>query len=341
MPAERAKGGSRSILRHSMKAKALIKAALVLIIILTAIFLYLYLTRSTLLQNIPYIPQRTTPPVFSSYLDGAFSSPVGVTSDALDYVYVADTHNSRVVVYDNNGARITDFGQKNLKSPVSLAVLFGSVYVADLGTQDVKVFTKDGTLRQTLVASGANGDIGTFTPTALAVDEDQGWIYFTDASWHRVVVVDRDGNYMFSFGRDGSGRGELLYPNGIALDSTKNIYVADSNNGRIQVFSPDGSQVLHDIRGGQSAQEAFSLPRGIAVDGADNLWVVDALAHNVTVFHGDRRLYSFGSLGVEEGELYFPNNIAFDSVGRIYVTERGLDRVSVFAFPRASLGIRR
>ena len=321
-----------------MKRKTLIKTVLVLVTFLVGIFLYLYLTRSTLLQRIPFVPQRTTPPVFSKYLDGAFSSPVGITTDPLDFVYIADTHNSRIVVYDKNGHRIRDFGQNELINPVSLAVLYGSVYVADLGLEAIQVFTNEGTFRRTLAKTGADEEIGDFIPAAIVADSEHGLIYIADAGRHRVVVVERDGNYVFSFGRDGSGPGEFLYPNGIALDSEKNIYVADSNNGRVQVFSPDGNKIIREIRGGQ---DAFALPRGIGVDKADNLWVVDALAHTVTVFNGSRRLYSFGSLGVMEGELYFPNNITFDSMGRIYVTERGLDRISVFTLSRASLGSRR
>jgi len=301
------------------------------VIALTALFLYLFLTRNTLLDRVPFLPQRNPVPVFLYYLDDqGLNAPVGVATDDLDYIYITDTRNSRVVVFNNNGFKLRDFGQNHLDRPVSVSILKGSVYVADLALQRIQVFTSQGTFRETLVASGENKDVGVFIPTAVTVDDEKGLLFFTDAAWHRVVVLDRDGNFRFSFGSSGSGQGEFLYPNGIVLDTNKNIYVADSNNGRIQVFSPDGKEVIRVITGSGKQGGTFALPRGMAVDKSGRLWVVDSLAHNVSVFDDERKLFSFGKLGTEQGEFYFPNTVALDSVGRIYVTERGMNRVSVF-----------
>jgi DNA-binding beta-propeller fold protein YncE len=235
-----------------------------------------------------------------------------------------------VVVFDKNGRYLSDFGQKQLDRPVSVSVMKGAVYVADLALQKIQVFTWQGTFRETLIASGENKEVGAFIPTAVTVDHEEGLLFFTDAAWHRVVVLDREGNFRFSFGSSGSGQGEFLYPNGIVLDAKKNIYVADSSNGRIQVFSPDGKEVIRVITGSGEQGSTFALPRGMAVDKSGKLWVVDSLAHNVSVFNDDRKLFSFGKLGTEQGEFYFPNTVALDSAGRIYVTERGMNRVSVF-----------
>ena len=196
--------------------------------------------------------------------------------------------------------------------------------------RSIQVFTSQGTFKETLIASNGNKEVGGFVPTAVTVDDENGLLFFTDASWHRVVVLDRQGNFQFSFGSSGSREGEFLYPNGIVLDAKKNIYVADSNNGRIQVFTPDGKEVIRVITGSDKQGGTFSLPRGMAVDKSGKLWVVDSLAHNVSVFNDDRKLFSFGQLGTEQGDFYFPNTVALDSAGRVYVTERGINRVSVF-----------
>ena len=109
------------------------------------------------------------------------------------------------------------------------------------------------------------------------------------------------------------------------------MIVSDSNNARIQIFDLLGEEII-DIVDEKSEDGELSLPRGICMDSSDNLWVVDALTHSIHVFNGKRRVLQFGQLGVAEGELYFPNSLTIDKNGQIYITERGLNRVSVFGY---------
>jgi DNA-binding beta-propeller fold protein YncE len=319
----------------TVKLKKLIIVVLILLIILTVVFLYLFLTRSRLLDRIPWLPSITSPPVFEFFLQEAgLSAPLAVAIDPLGHVFVADSRNGRIVTFDSLGNKTGEFGDGQLARPVGVAEMDGYVYVADLAAQRIEVFTTSGYYRRTLLASGTNEQVGVFMPVAIAADQEAGLLYFSDNAGHRVVAVDREGLFRFAIGRPGSEAGAFFYPGSITVGADGNIYVADTNNARVQVFSPGGRKVLRQLPS-VPGEEMFSLPRSLAIDAHGNLWVADALTHRVSVFGGGKKLFDFGGLGVLEGELYFPNALAFDHAGRLYVVERGLNRVSVFAAPVA------
>jgi DNA-binding beta-propeller fold protein YncE len=322
-------------LKLKVTLRKLIIFILILLIVLTAVFLYLFLTRSRLLDRIPWLPASTSPPVFSHFLqEAALSSPLAIAIDPLDNIFVADFLNGRIVTFDRRGNKTGEFGEGQLTRPVGVAEMDGFLYVADLAAQSIEVFTATGHFRRTLLASGTNEQIGPFVPVSLAADRQAGLLYFSDSAGHRVVAVDREGAFRFAFGHPGSEEGAFLYPGAVTVGTGGNIYVADTNNVRVQVFSPGGRKVLRQLPA-VPGEEMFALPRSLAVDAHGNLWVADSLTHRIAVFGGGKKLFEFGSLGVSEGELYFPNAIAFDQAGRLYVVERGLNRVSVFAAPAA------
>ncbi len=82
-------------------------------------------------------------------------------------------------------------------------------------------------------------------------------------------------SFSFAFGSSGTGNGEFNNPNGIAVDSGDNIYVADADNHGVQVFDPSG--VLQSAFGSSSSGNVqINRPRGITVDSGDNIYVADA-----------------------------------------------------------------
>ncbi len=102
------------------------------------------------------------------------------------------------------------------------------------------------------------------------------------------------------------------------------VWVADTNNGRVQAFTRRG-RVL-------SVVEGLAAPRGIAVY-RGLVHVVDVFQHRVFIFDaaGDLR-YTFGGRGLGEGAFNFPNDIAIDGLGVIYVADRENNRVSVWSY---------
>jgi DNA-binding beta-propeller fold protein YncE len=64
-------------------------------------------------------------------------------------------------------------------------------------------------------------------------------VYVADSGNNRIQKFDSDGNFMTKWGSSGSGDGEFSGPDGIAVDTSGNVYVSDFRNDRVQVFSPN------------------------------------------------------------------------------------------------------
>ena len=82
-------------------------------------------------------------------------------------------------------------------------------------------------------------DLSFEQPTDLSVGKD-GLIYVLDGVNQCVKVFAKNGKYKFSFGKEGSGKGEFQLPVGLDVDREGDVYVADSGNHRVQVFGPRG-----------------------------------------------------------------------------------------------------
>ena len=132
---------------------------------------------------------------------------------------------------------------------------------------------------------------------------------------------------VFDGGR-GSGRGEFDGPTGIAVDAKGNVLVADTNNARIEKFSPTGGYVSSmGIKGIGYGQ--LGAPNGIAIDRANNIYVADASKHAV------EKLASDGSVIAEwKGPapgFYGPRRIAIGTDESVYVVDQGRTRIVKFS----------
>ena len=118
----------------------------------------------------------------------------------------------------------------------------------------------------------------------------------------------------FEGGR-GSGKGQFENPRGIAIDSAGNIFVADTGNGRVQKFSPNGAFVT-SIR-------QFEAPNGIAIDRAGNIYVAE-----IGSKHRVQKLGPDGTfVAAWAPALYGPRRIAIGPDNSIYVVDSGRNRI--------------
>jgi hypothetical protein len=122
----------------------------------------------------------------------------------------------------------------------------------------------------------------------------------------------------------------LYYPQGIAVDETGNVYVADTYNHRIQKYNSSGAYLAQwGSRG--SGNRQFLYPIGIDVDKSGNVYVVDCNNHRIQKF-GSSGMYitQWGSLGSGEGQFNFPWDISVDSSGNIYIADSRNHRIQKF-----------
>src|SRR2546421_12310800 len=126
----------------------------------------------------------------------------------------------------------------------------------------------------------------------------------------------------------GTGPDQVVYPRGIAYKKADDTFFIVDRVARIQHLDHKGNY----LNEWQMPEWQLGKPVGLTVGPDGNLWVPDTHYHRVMVYTPDgKNIRSFGSLGQGPGEFIYPTDIAFESSGRIFVSENGdNDRISVF-----------
>jgi sugar lactone lactonase YvrE len=149
-----------------------------------------------------------------------------------------------IQVYSPEGKLVKSWGQDGqFKSPHGIRFdNEGNLWASDTQLHTVRKFTPDGKVLLTIGTPGQSGEDKTHLnqPTDQAIAPN-GDIYISDGYGNsRVVVFDKAGSFIRTWGKLGNAPGEFNVPHSIALDSRGRVYVADRNNTRIQVFDPNG-----------------------------------------------------------------------------------------------------
>jgi YYY domain-containing protein len=291
---------------------------------------------------------------------GQLNLPRGLAQDAEGNFYVVDTQNMRVQKYDRTGKWLLAFGQKGGEDgqfaamnddatgtgPGGIAVDSASnVYVADTWNHRIQKFDKDGKflLRwgsydnlSDPTAAGDELNRRFFGPRGVAVGPD-GSVYVTDTGNKRVVIFDANGAYKRQIS-SGAGPdkvapaypfsqpGELNEPIGIAVDPSGNVYVADTNNIRIQKFGPDGKYLAHWPMPAGSWNPGPYLEPFLALDQGGNIYATAPTSKSVL------KLSPTGELLGQKKEagdalLDVPVGLTVSPEGEVYIVDTGASRV--------------
>ena len=198
------------------------------------------------------------------------------TADKCGAALCTDRIEDPIMEFDASGKLLKSFGGGLLISPHGIHVdRDGNVWVTDNGDvngkgQQVFKFSKDGTLLMTLGKAGVKGtDSATFDqPTDVAVAPN-GDVFVSDGHVNsRIVKFSKDGRFIKTWGKKGTGPGEFDLPHALAFDSRGRLFVGDRSNSRIQIFDQEGT-FLAEWR-------QFGRPSGIFIDRNDNIYVTDS-----------------------------------------------------------------
>ena len=240
-------------------------------------------------------------------------SPGGVAVDSGGNLYIADTYNERIrkvlggtitTIAGNGEYRFSGDGgpatSASLNEPTALAVdSTGNVYIADYFNNRIRKVS-NGTIA-TVAGDGSQGfssdgvpatGASLYYPAGVAVDS-AGNLYIADTSNNRIRKVSNGtittvaGNGLGYFAGDGGPAisASLDHPNGVAIDSTGSLYIADSvvrkvSKGTITTVAGDGSFGFSGD-GGLAASASLSFPEGVAIDSAGNLYIADVTNNRI------------------------------------------------------------
>ena len=137
-------------------------------------------------------------------------------------------------------------------------------------------------------------------------------------------------------GTFGSDDGQFITPQGVAVDSYGNVYVADWNNDRIQKFDSSGNFLLKWGSFGSGNGEFFGVD-GVAVDSSDNVYVSDGNDRIQKFDSNGSFLLEWGTFGSGDGQFDSPEGVAVDGSGNIYVADTDNHRIQKFSTSMLSL----
>jgi uncharacterized protein (TIGR03663 family) len=272
---------------------------------------------------------------------GQFEDPRGIAVGPEGRVYVSDSGNHRVQVFDGEGEFLHQWGTQGsgpgqFQEPWGLAVApSGEVYVADTWNHRVQVFGPEGafqrewgTFAQTGQAQGAEGQF--WGPRDIAVDA-QGDVYVTDTGNKRVQKLSPEGRFLGQWGGPGIQPGQMDEPVGIAISGRGHIYLADTWNQRVQKVAPPFTSLAQWAVDAWFGQSVVNKPY-IAVDPQERVYITDPEGYRVVVFTGGGELVAtFGQYGNDNQSFALPVGIDTDSEGHIYVVDSANHRVMQFA----------
>ncbi|HCQ02253.1 MAG TPA: hypothetical protein DIT99_16870 [Candidatus Latescibacteria bacterium] len=255
-----------------------------------------------------------------------------------DEVYVVDTNEHMIKVFDLDGNFIRQFGKEGtaegeFNRPWNIYFSEDELYVAGYENKRIEVFDPDGTFKRSLGKYGT-GDGELDGPTAITQDAN-GNIIVTDFFNHRVTRHKTDGTFISAWNEAdyaGSRVGQFKYP----LDITSSpdgelIYVLDSANEHVKVFGADGEYKFR--WGGPFAYNSlivwfhwfpfdgwFSDPKAIVTDDEGNVYVGNSGNKRVQVFdRNGNHISSFGGVGADE--FVYIAGMDFSSDGSLYIVD--------------------
>ena len=181
---------------------------------------------------------------------------------------------------------------------------------------------------------------------AVAADS-QDRIFVFNRGEHPVIVFDRDGNYLFSW-----GQGLFTFPHAIFIDREDNVWLVERDNGQVMKFTPEGNLLMTIGTKGYRSDTGvdptdtsadrylrithgggpFNQPAGIAVAPSGDIFIADGYSNcEIHRFSPEGKLIlSWGEPGNGPGQFNLPHGICIDRYGRVLVADRENDRVQVF-----------
>jgi ABC-type Fe3+ transport system permease subunit/DNA-binding beta-propeller fold protein YncE len=264
---------------------------------------------------------------------GEFNKPRALACDAQDNVYIVDM-TGRVQKFAPNGQYLLSWQmpQTDKGKPKGMDLdRDGNVIVVEPHYNRINHHGTDGKLVYQWGPQGTNEGQLIF-PRSVAVNS-KGELYISEYGMVERVqrFSPRGTNFLGVIGKGaGEGPGEFRRAEGVGVDAQDRVFVADSCNHRVQIFSREGKFIREHGKAGGGTNE-MSYPYDVRIDRAGYEFVCEFGNSRVQVFDRDGRFVEvLGGIGGEAGKMNNPWSICLDSKGNLYVADSGNHRVQKF-----------
>ncbi len=296
-------------------------------------------------------------PIFGSdlYAPLGLNAPRSIAAGRNDDLYIADSRNHRILHIASDGTLLNQWGSfadilqgdapiGTFNEPWGVAVgPDGSVYVTDTWNHRVQKFTSDGKpvktwgqYGQPVIEDPASAS-SFWGPRGIAVDS-RGQVFVADTGNKRIVIFDKDGNYLTEFGTAGFDPGQFDEPVGVAVSPNGTVYVTDTWNQRVQAFvrNETGDFYIPTIQWDVKAWFGQSLDNKpfIAVGSNEHVFITDPEGYRIIEFTPSGEFVrTWGTFGSGPAEIGLAAGIAVDPQGFVWVTDAGNNRILRYQLP--------
>ncbi|HHC73114.1 MAG TPA: hypothetical protein ENK54_09480 [Thiotrichales bacterium] len=224
-------------------------------------------------------------------------------------IYAVDTRGPGYVIFDlvNRQYRVVFGGGGGaMRKPINIVIdEDGNKYITDTQREQVLVFDREERFLR------AFGEEGQFKPGDVEIVDNR--LFVSDLAHHNIQVLDKEtGELLYKFGSVGAEPGFLMYPTNLAVGPDNRLYISDTGNFRLDVYTLEGDYI-RSYGGLGRALGQFARPKGVTVDRDGRIHVVDAAFQTIQMFAPDGHLLLFyGEPGNEPGQLNLPTDVEID-----------------------------
>ncbi|CAF4053061.1 unnamed protein product, partial [Adineta steineri] len=261
--------------------------------------------------------------------------PTAIFVSTNNTIYVANIENSTIVIWQKESVNPAKNISGSFRQPNSLFVTSnGDIYIDDgYYNGRVQKWIAETNIFVTVMNINSSCD-------GLFVDINDT-LYCSMSKHHQVVKRSLNDSMMTSnpvaagTGTLGSAPNQLYFPSGIFVDVNFDLYVADCENHRVQLFQSGKSNGII-VAGRTSPHQTIELnyPREIILDAEKYLFIVDQNNHRIigSGLNGFRCLVGCYGKGLQSNQLFFPHGLSFDRSGNMFVTDQSNHRIQKFNY---------
>ncbi|MCG2725222.1 MAG: hypothetical protein L6420_03015 [Elusimicrobia bacterium] len=278
--------------------------------------------------------------IFGKVLKEFAFSNSGIAVDDYGFIYIVDSKEGKIKEISPEGEILGTFGTRGKGKSEFLDLSdievegSGNIYLSDAGNKKiVTVILENKLKKEKLESVSSSAAFNLKGPSKKLVYKTDAFLILDNGSviaalpdTKEVAIIDEKGRKTFS--RYGKEQGQTNKPLGFSFDTKGRVFIADTGNSRIQIFSPEGGFLnMFGEKGNKEGK--FNAPQNLILNKEDRVYIADTKNKRLQAFNANG-LFLF-VMGPEIGNISLkkPIDVKCDEKGNIYVLDADLKKVIV------------